>query len=315
MSKSPAGNMENGVMPNRWWVYQKERFPIFKHGILIVVFSLSALCYSSLLRGDGALPSLLAMTVSFVSVFIFFLMLRIADEFKDFDEDSRYRSYRPVPRGLVTLPELATVAALGGLIQAGLCLWLDPKLLLPLAVAWTYLALMSKEFFVGAWLKAHPLLYMFSHMVIMPLIVFFAMACDWLVAGTPGIATDAAWFLAVSFFGGIVIELGRKIRAPEDEEKGVDTYSRLWGPGTAAAAWVAALGSSGIAACLAVREISFLTPVAAVSGLLFVWAALVSYRFALTQSHSLSKHIENISGIWILAMYLMLGVIPLLVRL
>ena len=39
-----------------------------------------------------------------VTSFLSFLQLRIADEFKDFDEDSRYRPYRPVPRGLVTLP-------------------------------------------------------------------------------------------------------------------------------------------------------------------------------------------------------------------
>ena len=40
---------------------------------------------------------------------VFFLQLRIADEFKDFAEDSRFRPYRPVPRGLVTLTELGWV--------------------------------------------------------------------------------------------------------------------------------------------------------------------------------------------------------------
>ena len=39
------------------------------------------------------------------------LQLRLADEFKDFEEDSRYRPYRPVPRGLVSLRDLAWVWA------------------------------------------------------------------------------------------------------------------------------------------------------------------------------------------------------------
>jgi len=30
-------------MPNRWWIYQEERFPIFGHGPLILAFSLSAM--------------------------------------------------------------------------------------------------------------------------------------------------------------------------------------------------------------------------------------------------------------------------------
>ena len=39
-------------MANRWWVYQRERFPVLVHGALIGAFSLSAVCCSALLRGD-----------------------------------------------------------------------------------------------------------------------------------------------------------------------------------------------------------------------------------------------------------------------
>src|SRR5207244_2784241 len=105
-----------------------------------------------------------------------FLQLRIADEFKDFEEDARYRPYRPVPRGLVTLRELGRLGAAAALIQLFLALVLDPSLVLLLAVAWIYLALMSKEFFVGEWLKQHPIPYLISHMVIIPLVDFYATA-------------------------------------------------------------------------------------------------------------------------------------------
>src|SRR5438128_2976295 len=134
-------------MLKRWWVYQRERFPILAHGLLIAAFSFSAVCFSALLRGQVVLPSATTVTVAFGTAFLFFLQLRIADEFKDFEEDSRYRPYRAVPRGLVSLRELGILGAAAALVQLLLGLALDPSLLMLLAVAWVYLALMSKEFF------------------------------------------------------------------------------------------------------------------------------------------------------------------------
>ena len=82
----------------RWWIYQRERFPIFAHGLLIAVFSFSAISFSQLLRGRLQLPPIETMLVAFISAFLFFLQLRIADEFKDYKEDLLYRPYRPLPR-------------------------------------------------------------------------------------------------------------------------------------------------------------------------------------------------------------------------
>src|SRR5262245_53920069 len=140
-------------MPNRWWIYQRERFPVVAHGVLIAAFSFSAVSFSRLLRGEISLPSAAAALTAFVTAFLFFLQLRLADEFKDFEEDSRYRPYRPVPRGLVTLRELARVGIGTAVLQLALALWLAPSLALLLAGVWVYLVLMSKEFFVAAWLK------------------------------------------------------------------------------------------------------------------------------------------------------------------
>src|SRR5262245_34831867 len=149
----------------RWWIYQRERFPILAHGLLIAAFSLSALCASILLRGQITLPGWLPAVVAFVTAFLFFLQLRIADEFKDFEEDSRYRPYRPVPRGLVTLRELGVLGVITSCCQLALAFVLQLDLALLLLVVWLYLALMSKEFFVGDWLKRRPILYLASHML------------------------------------------------------------------------------------------------------------------------------------------------------
>ena len=117
-----ASPVERG--PGRWWVYQRERFPLVRHGPLILAFSFSAVSFSWMLRSPSGWPSPVSAVVAFASCLIFFLQLRIADEFKDDEEDARYRPYRPVPRGLVTLRELGGLFVLVGALQLGLALWL-----------------------------------------------------------------------------------------------------------------------------------------------------------------------------------------------
>ena len=53
----------------RWWIYQRERFPILAHGVLIAAFSSSAVCYSSRCGGRIELPALLTVGVAFGTAF------------------------------------------------------------------------------------------------------------------------------------------------------------------------------------------------------------------------------------------------------
>jgi 4-hydroxybenzoate polyprenyltransferase len=297
----------------RWWIYQRERFPLLAHGPLIAAFSASAVSYSALLRGDGARPAALSFGVAFGVSLGSFLLLRIADEFKDAEEDARFRPYRPVPRGLVALRELRTL----GIVVAGLQLALAVPIGWPLVgllvVTWIYFALMSEEFFARSWLKARPVVYLFSHMMIMPLIDWFATGCDWVRAGG-GMPAGLFWFLAASFCNGVVIELGRKIRAPEQEERGVETYTFLWGRPVAVGAWLTAQAATLGCALGAAHRIDFLGPVAIALGALWLVAQVLGWSFVATLRGKLAKGIEAYSGIWTLALYLILGVIPLLTR-
>lgn len=299
-------------MTNRWWTYQKERFQVFAHGPLILAFSLSAMSYSALLRGETALRPEAAL-VAFVTAFLFFLQLRIADEFKDAEDDARWRPYRPVPRGLVTLRELGWIGVGAAAIQLAGSLWLRPLQALWLVVAWTWLALMTKEFFVHEWLKAHPVFYMLSHMVIMPVFDIYATACDWLMAGDAP-PKGLAWFLAVSYMNGIVIEIGRKIRSPQDEEEGVETYSVLWGRGRALLAWLGAMLLTAVCAWRGAVLIGFATSVGLLLLLLLSAAVLLAITFNIKPLPGRGKLIEFVSGIWTLLMYLSLGAAPLLLR-
>src|SRR5262249_27228211 len=132
--------------------------------------------------------------------------------------------------------------------------------------------LMSQEFFVGGWLRSRHVAYMLSHMVIVPLIDLAATACDWWPAGSvpPGLFT----FVAVSYFNGVVIEVGRKVRAPVEEEEGVATYSALWGPGRAVVVWLTALLTTAGCALLAAALIDFVLPMAFLLAVLLVLAGV-----------------------------------------
>jgi 4-hydroxybenzoate polyprenyltransferase len=291
----------------RWWIYQKERFPLAAHGPLIAAFSACAVSFSSLLRG-APVPGWQMFVTAFGVCVLMFLQLRIADEFKDAEEDARWRPYRPVPRGLVKLSELRMLFILAALLQTALVLALDLRLMIVLGIAWSYLALMSVEFFCRDWLKARPVIYLLTHMGIMPLVDFFGTACEWLPRGSAAPA-GLGWFLAASFFNGIVIEIGRKLRQPVDEEDGVETYSRLWGKSGGAAVWAFSLIATGICAVMAARMIGFMMPVAAVLAVVLL-VAFISIRSFLGGSLS-GKKIEIVAAVWTLALYLMLGLVPL----
>lgn len=303
---APIMGTETGL--HRWWIYQRERFPLVAHGPLILAFSVCAVCFSSLLRGIQQFPAWPIIAVAFLSSLFSFLHLRLADEFKDFDEDSRYRPYRPVPRGLVSLRELGVVWVSTGLLQLGLALSLNIRLVPLLLVTWLYLGLMSREFFCKAWLKAHPFTYMWTHMFIMPLIDFYATSCDWLTtAGSP--PPGLYWFVLVSFLNGFIIEIGRKIRAPQDEENGVETYSVLWGRRAAVGSWLLAMALTGGAAVVAATKIDFFFPVTIALSVLLISSVAVGLRFLSTPKNG--KVFEILSGLWTLCLYLILGIIPL----
>ncbi len=291
-------------MTNRWWIYQKERFPIFAHGPMVIVFCLSIMLFSSLQADD--LPSLGRISGAVVSTLILFFQLRVADEFKDFADDSKYRPHRPVPRGLISLRDLARVAWAGALVQFVIALQTDFGLIPILAFVWLYMGLMTKEFFVPAWLKKTPSVYLLSHMLVMPLIAFYVSAFDWLCTCRV-MPSGLTWLLLFSFACGLVLELGRKIKSPDDERPGVETYSSLWGSGAAVLVWVAA-GALTVGTFL--RASTFFSGVTSPFSLAIGLAAfaLLAFIFFHTKSSIRpARFIESGSGVFAMLLYLGLG--------
>jgi 4-hydroxybenzoate polyprenyltransferase len=305
LTESPGVTRHPGFL-RRWNSYFSERFPPLQHGLLIATFTFGVLAYTTALASPSREPACLNFIVAFATAFLLILQLRILDEFKDFEEDARWRPYRPVPRGLVSLESLRNLWLIAAAVETAGALLLDVRLLWGLLPIWGYSGLMGVEFFIRRWLKAHALVYMLSHIIIVPMIAAYLAACEWLPRNMP--APDLSWLLAASFLTFCVIEVGRKIRSPTDEEQGVETYSALWGTGRAVASWLAFMAAGGILAILAAARINAALPVAAVTGFVFSLSVALSVPFLRNPRPGGGRRFNSLSGLWTLGVFLGLGI-------
>lgn len=297
----------------RLYQYQKERFPLLGHGLLIAIFSFSAVAYSRLCRSLTDFIPAERYWVCVFNTFTLFLLLRISDEHKDREDDARYRSYLPVPRGLVSLAELRAVAFVVIAAQLLVNAVFYPKMLLLYAVVMVYLALMLREFFVRDWLKRHLFWYVVSHMFIIPLVDVFASSFDWLLEGAAAPA-GLLFFFLTSYCNGVVLEIGRKIKPPDREEPGVQSYTHVLGTRRAVYLWQFLLLITGLCATAAVWYAGHGRWEFVVLGILFILCLTPSLFFLQKYSLKRAKWIEYASALWTMGMYLTLGGIPMLMN-
>jgi hypothetical protein len=171
---------------------------------------------------------------------------------------------------------------------------------------------MTFEFGVPEWLKARPIPYLLSHMAIMPLIDLLLTGIEWVPGG--GAATGLWMFLALSFVNGCVLEIGRKLWAPESEIAGVDTYSRLWGPRKAAVIWCMCLGLSFALLAGVGRATGTLWITATLGGIGALIALKSALDYASDPTLKAEKRMDTIAGLWVFACYAIAGFTPVIMR-
>ena len=247
-----------------------------------------------------------ALSLIHISTFILFYQLRVADEFKDHIDDCRYAPERPVPRGLVSLRELGSSAVLLALLQLAMTTALKPGLWPFLFAIWIYFALMSKEFFVASWLRQHPVYYMLSHMFILVFSDLFITAVDF-VGSSKGPVLLLLFFLTGSFFNGMVIEFGRKIKAPECEREGMESYSRALGLKPAVVALTASVIAAQACLTLALPHLSNLA--ALVFAAFDCFAFVIFQQFMTMPNMANQKKLEALSGLLVALSYLTISLI------
>lgn len=295
----------------RFLIYQKERFPFIAHGILISAFTFSAVSYSRICRKESGFIDWKDFLIGIFATITLFLLVRIFDEFKDREDDAKYRKYLPVPRGLISLKELRNLGLIVGIVQITIIAIFQSKMLFLYTIVLIYLGLMGVEFFVPKWLKKRQILYITSHMFIIPLIDLYASGLDWLL-GNSSPHWGLAWFFAVSYMNGLVLEFGRKIRTPDTEEEGVVSYTGMYGTKGGVFVWISTMALTLFlavgAAIYAGSNYFAILPFI----LFFVLCSLPGFLFLVRPSIKKSKFIEYSSALWTILMYLSLGAIPMI---
>ncbi len=210
----------------KWYTYQKERFPIVVYGIYIGGIVFAIFCFSNYIKTMNLHFYKIewsTMILMFIVAFLQFLMVRIIDEFKDYEEDCKFRPYRPVPRGLIKLNELKILFIICVILQFTLTLKFNKNGILYLIILWIYFAIMSKDFFIKKVIDKHILIGVFLDELLMPILVIY-------LSSFMDISyTEIKMLLLMSYFISWIVEIARKIRCKEEEEKGVKTYTAILG--------------------------------------------------------------------------------------
>lgn len=306
--------MENNLpYLKRLYIYQKERFPVVITLIATLAFTFSAISYSRLSRGAEGFVAWDTYLIGCFAAFTLFFLVRVFDEFKDKEDDAKNRKYLPVPRGLIKLKELRVLGIAIVIIQVAVITIFQTKMLYLYLVVLAFLCLMGVEFFVPKFLKPRQILYITSHLFIFPLLDMYSSGLDWMLAGQQP-HVGLVFFFVVSYLDGLLVEFGRKMRAPEDEEENVVSYTGMWGIKGAVTVWLSTLFVTLIFAILAAQYAGYGTIAIIILGSLALITVIPAIFFLKNPNKKTAKGMEHISGIWTVGMYLSLGGIPMLMN-
>ena len=341
-------NSKKSIIQNikNFKIYLNERFPLGKNSLFVLIFTLSGYIYAGLLYNSKIIKSILSKEVNrvplfwgkeidkvpiiwyklfplFIIIFMFFFQLRITDEFKDYEEDLKYRPYRPVQRGIISLKALGKIGIATIIIQIILAHVINPKLIYFMLLVWIYMFLMTKEFFIKNWLTERILIYALSHVVIMIFITLVILKGTGYILESHFLETlylsleryEKNIFIgliplfALNYLNGIVLEIGRKTRKANEEEYGVQTYSKLWG--RKKAVFILCI-LYAIEYILVLLGLSNMYKEFFMTGTLILTITLVIsiyFMIKFLKKDLTGKIPENISGIWILISSMNMGLI------
>ena len=300
----------------KWNTYQKERFPVLIYGLYIFCIVFAVFCFSSYMvpiaaetfleetNANTLLPvkfeyEYFKLIPMFIFAFLQFLMVRIVDEFKDFEEDSKYRPYRPVPRGLVTLKELKILFKVCVLIQFSISLAYNPDGLILLMGFWIFFALFCQDFFIKKFLDKHILI---TVLIDELLVAFLAL---YLSSFVGYVNIKFLWpILLMTYIVSWIVEIARKVRCKEDEEEGVKTYTSVIGIGKTTTLLIV-LETILMLLQLYILGTAYLPGIIA----LYVLTNIINLLFIKNNDKKSAKKVELFANIFIVIVYLSMGLL------
>ena len=296
----------------RLTAYLNERFPLIGHGVLIVSYYSSNQFLAEVLTRPGEkLLYSVGSVLGAITIFCIFFHLRVFDEHKDYEEDMKHYPHRVLQSGIISLWNLKVLGGIAIALELILAsCWMPndkPAALVSTLVVLVYSILMLKEFFVPKWLNKHFLIYAVSHMLIMPLLAMVVYS----FATGEYFWTAPSWFWVYAFVGFFVTlnwEISRKIRAPEQEIEGVESYTKIFGTyGAAYAVLIVRVIDTAIVALvgwhIGASKWFYVALIA-----LFLVCLVSFYQYRFHTSAKTAKRMETYAGIYIIAFDLILAV-------
>ena len=286
----------------KWYTYQKERFPVIVYGtyMLVVVFATFCVAYFSKFQVNLATNrEWIKILPMFIGAFLQFLMIRIVDEFKDYKEDCKYRPYRPVPRGLVTLRELGILFFICAIVQ--LILSVIHNNLIPLLAVWTFFFIMSKGYFIKKIIDKHLLIEVTLDEILMPLLVIYLIG--FIDINIINSSITVYIFLLLTYIIAWIVEIARKIRCKKDEEEGVKTYTALLGIRKAT------LLLWGLETIVFILQTLIIGIKHLYMPVLFAVISIINYLFIKKQNKKMAKLAELSANMYIMIVYLSMGLL------
>ncbi|MGD0976893.1 MAG: UbiA family prenyltransferase [Minisyncoccia bacterium] len=215
--------LENYSLVKRIIKYSNERFPI------ILCLTTASVVFSSFVISTGKLvPEINTnFVVGFVTGLLYLFHIRLFDELKDFEHDSKYYPKRPVIRGLLSLNEIKNIAIVAILFEFIANLFVPTKVFLFFLILFAYSAVCRYEFFISDLLRRNFFVYNILHYFQMSLVVVYL----YILAGVDLRHLDKLLILHFIFTNltFTLIEWARKMRIISEENESKDTYSARLG--------------------------------------------------------------------------------------
>ena len=214
-------------MINRLNCYFKEMYPIIPRFLLgIIIF---AEIYFIILLNYGVSSFNIGMQelVGSFTIFSFLLMLRIADDFKDYDLDCKLFPNRPLPSGEVKKKDLKIFVTILIIITFILNVIFMNNIVFFLFL-YIYGGLMSVWFFQKAKIQPSLPLALVTHNPVQMIMNIYIISFTCIKYNLEPLTYITIFTAFTLYFPALIWEISRKIRTPKDETEYV-TYSKLFG--------------------------------------------------------------------------------------
>ena len=202
---------------NKLYIYQEKRFPV----VFLTLSILPVILSSAVIITQGKI-NLLSILLAFIASLCYFLHIRIIDDCRDFNHDNLCHPDRPVQAGIISLSELKRVDLIMILIFLIISIFsnLYSLVLATLLLIYTYFA--SNDFFISKKIRKYFYLYNLVNLFQMIILQVFIYA---FFSKNLYISNLLLLHFAFIITGTLIFEFLRKLKIPEAEGIGKDTYS------------------------------------------------------------------------------------------